>query len=441
MAPEDELFREIFREIDVSLRQAEILARAPLPAVRAAAEKKAGDLAHRCGLALVKARAALTKARRGRRATKEELKSAEEEVERHRRAAKALDEESRLLREKDIARRGASKKLARLFARTLSMNAELRAELQRALRAAGPKPAESELELVESRDTVVNLMLQLARERRRWQAALLVMRRRGKAYVPSAKQTAKRLDDLQIELAESQETAAKLLVELTRKGRRAEAVHKLGQRAIRRSGAKLPNRGYAVAPAIAVSAARFDEGLRVLIESPAMDPDMVSRVARQGMALTRVLQLAAEISDGLPAGPEPGELVRARLERCLDQWEGEARRRRLTIVRRFGKSLPAALVPLGGFESVLDELYGGSISSAPAGTVVVASAAPSDDGGLLISIQDAGIEGLKRATGAIESLALALTRELVERWGGKLVTGFSANGRARIATLTLAPKK
>jgi len=432
---------ELFRKIDLSLRQAADRARAPLPAAREAAKKRTTDLARRCGAALAKARAALAKARRGRRASQGDLRAAEAEVERHRRAAKALDEEARALREKDRGRRDASKKLARLFARTLAANGELRAELQRALRAAGPKLAESELDLVESRDTVVNLMLQLARERRRWQAALLVMRRRGKASQPSAKEAKKRLDDLELELAESQETAAKLLVELTRKGRRAEAANKLGQRASLRSGAKVPNRGFTVAPAIAVSAARFDEGLRALIESPAMDPDTVSRVARQGMALTRILHLAAEISDGLPAGLEPGGLVRARLERCLDQWEAEAARRRLTIVRRFAKSLPDALVPLGGFESVLDELYGGAISTAPIGTVIVASAEASDDGGLLISIQDAGIEGLKRTPGAIESLALALTRELIERWGGKLVTGASANGRARLATLTLAAKK
>lgn len=431
---------DLFQRIDLALRQAESRARAPSPAARQADSKKAGDLERRCHAAMVKARAALTRGRRGRRAVRGDLKIAEEEAARHRRQAESLREESRRLREREKGRHDAAKKLARLFARTLSENGDLRTELALAMRAAGPKLAESELELSESRDTVVNLMLQLSRERRRWKAAILSVRRRIKGTKPSAKLAAKRLDELEAELAESQETAAKLLVELTRRGRRADAERLLGQRAKRRSDDETHNRGYAVAPAIALASARFEEGLRAVVESPAMDPEAVSLVARQGMALTRTLRLAAEITDGLPTAPESGGLIRERLDRCLDQWESEAGRRQLTIIRRFDKNLPSALVPLGGFESVLDELYGGAIARAPRNTVIVA-AAGQVDGSLSISVQDAGMSGPERAPGALESLAFALSRELVERWGGKLMTAVTAGGRGRLATLILAVKK
>lgn len=372
---------DLFRRIDLALREAEVRVRAPAPA--------AGE------------------------------------------AGKGSD------RGRDKMRRDTAKKLAALFARSLSKNSELRAEFQRAMRAAGPQLAEFELELNESRDTIVNLLLQLSRERRRWKAALLSLRRRGKGSKPAGREATKRLEELEIELVESQETAAKLLVELTRKGRRTNADLR---RAQRRSADEPANRGYAVAPAIAVAAARFEEGLRAVIESPAMDPEAVSLVARQGMALTRTLRLAAEISNGLPAGLEPGKLIQVRVDRCLDQWDAEAKRRRLTILRRFDKDLPAALVPLGGFESVLDELYGSAITRAPRGTVIVAVAGPSKDGGLIISVQDADPGGPERAR-ALESLAFALARELVERWGGKLDTAVTAGGRGHVTTLTLAASK
>lgn len=432
---------DLFQRIDQALRQAEARTRAPSPAARKADKKKAEDLERRCRAAMVKARAALARGRRGRRATQGVLRIALEEVEGHRREADALRAESRRLQSREKTRHEAAKKLARLFARTLSENGDLRAELKQAMLPNAPNIAESELELNESRDTVVSLMLQLTRERRRWKAAILSVRRRIKGAKPSAKQANKRLDELEIELAESQETAAKLLVELTRKSRQADAENRLGQRAQRRSKGESQNRGYAVAPAIAVAAARFEEGLRAVVESPAMDPEAVSLVARQGMALTRTLRLAAEISDGLPAARESGGLIKERLDRCLDQWESEAARRHLTIVRRIDKKIPDAFVPPGGFECVLDELYGGAIARAPRGTVIVAAAEATADGMIAVSVQDASVGALERAPGALESLALALARELVERWGGKLETSVTADGRGRRATLFLTAKK
>ncbi|MBI4061066.1 MAG: sensor histidine kinase [Elusimicrobia bacterium] len=306
---------------------------------------------------------------------------------------------------------------------------------------AAKRLAESETELRESRDAVARLLLQLARERRRWQAAILSVRRRIKSVRPAARKAAKRLGDLEVELAESQETAAKLLMEITRTGRRAGAERRIGLRAQRRRAGAAKNSGGSLVPAIAAAASRFEEGLRAVIESPAMNPEAVSLVARQGMALTRTLRLAAEISDGLPAASEPGALIRERMDRCLDQWEPEAARRRITIVRRHADDLPAALVPLGGFESILDELYGGAIDRAPRGTVVVAEAEAAPDGGLSISVQDPGGNAPKRARGALEGLAFALARELVERWGGRLETRAAAGGRGRRAALRLAAAK
>lgn len=338
---------------------------------------------------------------------------------------------------REKARLAAAKKLARLFARSLSENAGLRAELRKAMQAAPAAPAESELELGESRETVVNLMLQLSRERRRWKAALLSVRRRLKSARPSARRAGKRLEELELELAESQETAAKLLVELTRKSRSSEAAQRLGRRARRRSSGEDQNRGYAVAPAVAAAATRFEEGLRAVIESPAMDPEAMSQVARQGMALTRTLRLAAEISDGQPAALEPGQLIHERLERCLDQWEAEAGRRRLNVVRRIDKTLPAAVIPLEGIESVLDEIIGGAIARAPRGTVVIAAAGAAEVGGLSISIQTAA-SGSASSTSALETLAFALSRELVERWNGKLVTAEAPGARGLRTTLLLA---
>ena len=432
---------DLFQRIDRALRQAEARTRVPSPAARKADKKKVHDLARRYRAAMDKARAALTRGRLGRRAAQGVLRGALEEVEEYRHQAESLREESRRLRDREKARHDAAKKLARLFARTLSENGELRAELDRAMHAAEPKFAESQLELGESRDTVVNLMLQLSRERRRWKAAILSVRRRIKRAQPSAKLTTKRLDELEIELAESQETAAKLLVELTHKGRSVDAERLLGQRAQRNSVSVTKNRGYTAAPAIAIAAARFEEGLRAIVESPAMDPEAVSLVARQGMALTRTLRLAAEISDGLPAAPEPGALIRARLNSCLDQWEAEASRRLITIVRRFDNSIPTVLVPLGGFESVLAEFYGGAIERAPRSTVIVAAAGPAEGGGLSISIRNAGGSGPERAPGALERLAFALTREIVERWGGKLTTTVTAGERGRLTTLFLMATK
>lgn len=357
-----------------------------------------------------------------------------------RQAEAGTREESRAPGGRERARRDAAKKIARMFARTLSQNKVLRAELKHAMLAAEPGTADAERELGESRETVVNLLLQLSRERRHGKAAVLSVRRSIKGRQPSAKRAAKRLEDLETELGESQEAAAKLLVELTRKGRRADAERRLGQRAKRRSTVEPEDRGYAVAPAISLAAARFEEGLRSLFESPAMDPESVSTVARQGLALTRTLRLAAEISDGLPASPEPGGMIWERVGRCLDQWDAEAGRRRLTIVRRYDKNIPTALVPIGGFESVLDELFGGVIARAPRGTVVVVSVGPAEGSRIAISAQDVGIGSQDRELDALEKLALGLARELVERWGGKLVTDIVAAGRGRLSTLFLATK-
>lgn len=432
---------DLFAKIDAALRQAAARARQPPPAQREAVRRKAQDLERRCRLAMDRARAALTRARRGRRAAQGALQGVSQEAAEHRRQAESFRTESRRLREGERSRREAAKKLARLFARSLSENVDLRAELSRTMSSPSRdlERAESEQELAETRETVVNLMLQLSRERRRWEASLLSVRRRLKGLNPSAKRAAKRLEELQLELEESQETAAKLLVELTRRGRDVDAARKRGGRAERRVAGEAENRGYAVAPAIALAAARFEEGLRGVIESPAMDPGAVSAVARQGLALTRTLHLAAELSEGAGAAAEPGDLLRARLERCLDRWEGEADRRRLTIVRRFDGDLPQAVVPLGGFEAVLDELFGGAIERAPQGSVIVARAAAAAGGGLSIEVQ-AGASASKpeRAQGALESLAFSLARELVERWGGRLDVTVSAAGRGRRATLFLA---
>lgn len=151
------------------------------------------------------------RARKSRSVVRGALEGAREEVERLRRQAAALRVESRARAEREESRRGSAKNLATLFARTLTRNAELRAELGEAMCAAAPRLAESELELNESRDSVAGLMLQLSRERRHWKNVLLALRRK----VLRARGTAaKRFDTLEVELSESQETAAKLLVEL-----------------------------------------------------------------------------------------------------------------------------------------------------------------------------------------------------------------------------------
>lgn len=375
------------------------------------------DLFRRIDLAL---RRAETRAR--------DLVPAAREADRRRTQALALCEPSEA-RVREQVRREAAKRLAKLFARALAENRELHAS------------PSSDTELLESRRTVADLMLHFTRERRRWKASLLYVRRRIKSAQPRARRAAERLVSLEIELYESQETAARLLVELTRKGRSADAGKRLAVRARRRSDAEpaAPAVPAAIAP-ISVAAARFDEELRSILESPDMSDETAS-LARQGMALTRTLRLSAELSARTAAGPEPGGLIRERLERCLDQWETEASRRRITILRRFEKDLPAALVPPGGFETVLDELYGGAIARAPRGTVVVAAAAAAKGGGVSLSVQDTGGVGPKHAPDALEKLSFALSRNLVELWGGKLGAAPASGGSGQRVTVFLAPPK
>jgi hypothetical protein len=409
------------------------------------------DLWRRYFRAVRAARAALTRARARRRSARgADVDSAMRETE----GALRLAEKLRLEERRSKGRRERAVRLAKLFARVLSENGKLRDALARGAPAGArpdgaSEPEALEQELKESRETVVNLMVRLSHERRRARAELLVVRRRLKSLRPSVSKATGRLKALEDEFAESQKATAELLIELTRRARRAEAERKRRTRARGASAVPETDDLFEAGGPLTTAAVRMSESLRVLVESPAVDPELVTSVAGENIRLARALRLIAALVQTPQPRTEPGSLLHDRIDAQLDLWEPEIQRRRLTLLRMYASNLPQASVGLGGFEAILDELVGVSVEEASRGTSVMLKIAAAKNGGLALEFSDKSrpaveipsLQFILAKGGSLPGFGLALARELVERWGGALEVSPGADGHGRRLLLLLAPAK
>lgn len=319
-------------------------------------------------------------------------------------------------------RRAAAARLAKLFARVLKENKELRAEADA------------------SNDSVVNLMVKLVQDRRRWKAALLNVRRRLKALRP-ARQTAPlaRVAALELELQESQDVAAGLMVEVARAQRGAKA-RLIGEERFRRRVRKQGVVGGAERARDAFTDA-LDARLRALADSPSADPDQLVKAAEDARRLARGAALAATAMT--PPRAERGD-ARSELDARLDAWDETYRRHGSSILRGYDARWPTARLDTAAFNVIVDQLLAGALErSGRVGALVVKGGEV--PGGLQLEFADGGapfedgvIESAKSTGGPDHpGLGLFLARVILRAWGGDLIASSGARGRGAKVVITL----
>jgi signal transduction histidine kinase len=319
-------------------------------------------------------------------------------------------------------RRRAAARLAKLFASVLAENKSLRAEA------------------AEAGEAMSNLMVKLSQDRRRWKAALLGVRRRLLAMRPPQAAAAGRVAALELELRESQDVAAGLMVEVARAQRGAKA-RLLGEERFRRRVRKQGVVGGAERARDAFADA-LDARLRALADSPSADPDQLVRAAEDARRLARGVALAS-----VAMAPPRAERADARaiVQERLDAWEEGYRRRGAAVLRSLDPRWPLARLEAPAFAVVVDHLIASALDRAGrvGALVVKGGEAP---GGLQIEFSDGGapleagvIEDAKAQGGAGHpGLGLFLARVILRAWGGDLVAAPGLKGRGSRVTLTLS---
>lgn len=321
----------------------------------------------------------------------------------------------------ETRRRAAAARLAKLFARVLAENRALRAELD------------------ESGEATANLMLKLVKDRRRWKAALLSVRRRLLTMRPPQTAAAGRVSALEEELRESQDVAAGLMIQVARAQRGAKA-RLLGEERFRRRVRKQGVIGGAERARDAF-ADGLDARLRDLAESPSADPDQLVKAADEARRLARGAALAAVAMT--PPRADRGD-ARGGLAARLDAWEDAFRRRGATILRSFDSRWPTARLDAPAFCVVIDQVVAGALDRLSRGGTLMVKGGEIP-GGLLIEFSD---DGRLLPEGAVEAakteggpehpgLGLFLARVILRAWGGDLVADPGARGRGAKVGLTL----
>lgn len=292
-------------------------------------------------------------------------------------------------------------------------------------------------ELAESAESAANLMVKLSRDRRRWKAALLSVRRKLVALKQPA--AAGRVAALELELAESQEVAAGLMIEVA-KAQRGGKARLLNEERFRRRVRKQGVMGGAERARDAFVDA-LDVRLRALADSPSADPDQLVAAAEDARRLARGAALAAIAVT--PPRPERGDARAALVER-LDLWEAACRRRGASILRGMDARWPIARFDPAAFAAVVDQVMASALERCgKVGAVVVKGGEV--PGGLQIEFADGGapieegsIEAAKTEGGPDHpGLGYFLARVVLRAWGGDLAAGPGSKGKGSKVAVTL----
>ncbi len=295
-------------------------------------------------------------------------------------------------------------------------------------------------EVSESGEAMANLMVKLSQDRRRWKAALLSVRRRLLSMRPPQTAAAGRVEALEVELRESQDVAAGLMVEVARAQRGAKA-RLIGEERFRRRVRKQGVIGGAERARDAYADA-LDARLRALADSPSADPDQLVKAAEDARRLARGVALAS-----VAMAPPRAERADARavVTARLDAWEEGYRRRGSSVLRSLDARWPLARLDAAAFAVVVDHLVAGALDRAGrVGALVVKGGEV--PGGLQLEFSDGGapleegvVEAAKAEGGADHpGLGLFLGRVILRAWGGDLIAGPGTKGRGSKVTLTLS---
>ena len=291
----------------------------------------------------------------------------------------------------------------------------------------------AEAELAAEQEAVANLMSRIMRERRRWRAEILAVRRHLlKLKRNPSPEAVRKLTAVESELEQSREACANLMVQLSaqkRKGQARLVGMERGARRGRKGGAaaqaKVP-----VAAAPRPPASSLGESLRRLAEAPTEEPPPVAEASRSKARGVILTALAAA-----PPRPSSGDL-RAALARRLSVWDAAFRARRFTIISPDGPGWPAALFEGSVLQTMLDELLSFLLERMPrAGTLVVKGGRP-EGGGLFVEFLCGGAAATPAALAG--EAGLPLVRALAEAWGGGLEIDAGPRGRGTRVRLRLA---
>lgn len=298
-----------------------------------------------------------------------------------------------------------------------------------------------EAELASEQEAVANLMEGIMRERRRWKASLLFVRRHLlKAMRSRSSEAVRRLTAVESELKQSQEACANLMVELSAQKRSGKArLVALERRALkdRRGGAagqKKAPEAPSPAPArpAAASPSALGESLRRLAESPSEETREPPPVAEASRTRAREVILAALASK--PPRPSSGDL-RAAVMRRLTVWESAFRARRFTIVPPDGPGWPTVLFESSVLQTMLDELLAVLLARMPrAGTLVVKGG--KSEAGSFVEFLCGGAAPSPEARAG--EAGVPMVRALAEAWGGGLDIDAGPRGRGTRIRLRLA---
>ena len=287
-----------------------------------------------------------------------------------------------------------------------------------------PRVPALEAELEESRQTVAALMSRGAREKRRWRAILLAVRKRLKKAAPSS---AGRLAALERELEDSREVQANLMVQVSKARRSGRAKSAADTRRSKRS-----RKAAAVADSDVLSHARVVYAQALADILGAAGTPTAERLA-EAARLARGLRLTAEA--GTPGGErcDPSAV----LERAIADWTPAIKARGAALETAIKPAAGPVAVRASALRALFDELLSNAAEMLPAGAQldVVAGSMPggpygvafSDNGpGLPPEWRNAPFPAEARPGPRRPGLGLTVARELVNRRGGDLVVYVTA---------------
>ncbi len=303
-------------------------------------------------------------------------------------------------------KKGLDDEFAAEFAELEKALARLESDALAALQAtpAAKNPAETDLQelerhLAESRESISNLFVHLARERRHARAAILTIKRR--------------------------------LQSLRRSGKAARGAPQPS--ALRPE--EIPN---FVGAARLAASHHLDAQLRALSDAPAADPATAIDECRRLVLILRLCGALASAPDPRDAD-SPAETVARRLK----LWEPDFRRRRATLLGEVPRRLPPVVMPQAELDALVDAALGHALGRLPNGGMMLARAEEPNDAPARIVFQDNAADApvipspdTALATGRrLEGLELALARELAERRGGSLIAAPVPSSRGLRLTL------